>query len=72
MVIEDPSLLNPYSVILVNPETFPKVNATGARAFADFLLSAEGQAMIGEFGLDEYGEQLFVPDGGKTEADLGL
>ena len=72
MVIEDPSLLNPYSVILVNPETFPKVNAAGARAFADFLLSEAGQALIGAFGVDEFGEQLFVPDGGKTDADLGL
>ena len=69
---DDPSLLNPYHVIQVNPETFPKVNAAGASAFADFLLSAEGQAMIGEFGVDEYGKQLFVPDGGKTDADLGL
>jgi tungstate transport system substrate-binding protein len=72
MLIEDPSLLNPYSVILVNPEQFPKVNAVGARAFADFLLSEAGQALIGAFGVDEFGEQLFVPDGGKTDADLGL
>jgi tungstate transport system substrate-binding protein len=72
LLIEDPSLLNPYSVILVNPATYPKVNAPGARAFADFLLSAEGQALIGAFGVDEFGEQLFVPDGGKTDADLGL
>ena len=34
-------------------------------AFADFVLSAEGQTMIGEFGVAEFGEQLFVPDGGK-------
>jgi len=72
MVIEDPSLLNPYHVIQVNPEKFPKVNAAGALAFADFLLSEDAQELIGEFGVDTYGEQLFVPDGGKTEADLGL
>jgi hypothetical protein len=28
--------------------------------------------MIGEFGVDEFGQQLFIPDGGKTDADLGL
>jgi tungstate transport system substrate-binding protein len=72
MVTDDPSLLNPYSVIQVNPEKFPKVNAAGGNAFADFLLSEEGQAMIGAFGVDEFGQQLFIPDGGKTEADLGL
>ena len=50
----------------MNPEKCPKVNAAGATAFADFLLSAEGQAMIGAFGVDKYGQQLFVPDAGKT------
>jgi len=72
LVTDDPSLLNPYHVIQVNPEKIPKVNAAGGNAFADFLLSAEAQAMIGEFGVDEFGQQLFIPDGGKTEADLGL
>jgi tungstate transport system substrate-binding protein len=72
MVIEDPTLLNPYSVIVVNPEMFPKANAAGARAFADFLLSDAGQQLIGAFGVDTYGEPLFVPDAGKTHADLGL
>jgi tungstate transport system substrate-binding protein len=72
LVTDDPSLLNPYHVIQVNPDKFPKVNAAGGNAFADFLLSTEGQAMIGEFGVDEFGQQLFVPDGGKTDADLGL
>ena len=45
------------------------MNAAGGNAFADFLLSAEAQAMIGEFGVDEFGQQLFVPDGGKTESE---
>jgi len=72
LVTEDASLLNPYHVIQVNPEKFPKVNAEGGNAFADWLLSAEGQALIGAFGVDKYGTQLFIPDGGKTDADLGL
>ena len=42
LVTDDPSLLNPYHVIQVNPEKFPKVNAAGASAFADFLLSRGG------------------------------
>jgi tungstate transport system substrate-binding protein len=70
LVVDDPSLLNPYHVILVNPERWPKVNAAGAAAFADFLLSAEGQRLIGEFGVEAFGEQLFVPDGGRSESDL--
>jgi tungstate transport system substrate-binding protein len=69
---KDPEFLNVYSVMLVNPEKFDMVNAEGARAFADFLVSEKGQQMIGEFGVDEYGEQLFIPDADKTYEDLGV
>jgi tungstate transport system substrate-binding protein len=66
----DPSLLNIYHVIGVNPATWPKVNAAGAKAFSDYVLSVEGQALIGAFGEDTYGIQLFVPDAGKDESTL--
>ena len=68
----DPTLLNVYHVIAVNPEKWPAVNADGAAAFADFLVSAEGQARIGAFGVEEFGQPLFIPDAGKAEAELGL
>ena len=64
-------LLNVYHVIRVNPERFPKVAAEGARAWADFLVSSEAQAIIGAFGREKYGEPLFVPDAGKSEDALG-
>jgi tungstate transport system substrate-binding protein len=70
LVDTDPSLLNIYHVIGVNPATHPKVNAAGARAFADYLVSPEAQAVIGAFGQDTYGMQLFVPDAGRTEESL--
>lgn len=63
----DPFLLNVYHVIIVNPEKWPGVNLEGAKAFADFITSPEGQEIIGEFGVEKYGEPLFFPD-----ADLGL
>ena len=69
-VTDDPTLVNPYHVIRVNPETWPKVNEEGARAFAAYVLSPEGQALIGSYGQEQYGTQLFVPDAGKTEDDL--
>jgi tungstate transport system substrate-binding protein len=72
LVHGDPFLLNVYHVITVNPEKHPAVNFAGARAFADFITSPEGQTIITEFGVDEYGEPLFVPDADKTDADLGL
>jgi tungstate transport system substrate-binding protein len=66
----DTPLLNIYHVIQVNPDRFSRVNAKGAKALADFLFSAEGQAAIAQFGVDKYGQPLFFPDGGKTEAQL--
>jgi tungstate transport system substrate-binding protein len=72
LVEADPFLLNVYHVITVSPEKWPSVNLEGARAFADFITSTEGQEIIGEFGLEDYGEPLFFPDADKTDADLGL
>lgn len=63
----DASLLNIYHVIEVNPAKFPKVNAAGAKAFADFMVSKETQAIVAKFGVDKYGSPLFFPDAGKPE-----
>jgi tungstate transport system substrate-binding protein len=46
------------------------VNAAGANAFADYLLSARAQSLIATFGVDRYGEQLFHADAGITEEEL--
>lgn len=70
MVDDDPSLLNIYHVIRVNPDRWPNVNAAGAVAFSEYVLSAEGQAIIGTFGQDTFGMQLFVSDAGKSESSL--
>ena len=67
LVEGDAALLNVYHVISVNPAKWPSVNAAGARAFADYLTSAEGQALVGSFGVSSVGQQLFVPDAGKSE-----
>lgn len=64
-------LLNVYHVLQVNPQKFSKVNAEGAKAFVDFLVSAETQKIISTFGTDKYGQPLFFPDAGKTEAEVG-
>jgi tungstate transport system substrate-binding protein len=63
----DKTLLNIYHVMQVNPEKFPKVNAKGAKAFVEFLVSPEIQKVIGDFGKDKYGQSLFFPDAGKPE-----
>jgi tungstate transport system substrate-binding protein len=68
----DSTLLNVYHVIAVNPEMWPAVNAEGAAAFADYLTSIDGQSLIASFGVEEYGQPLFIPDAGKAESELGL
>lgn len=67
MVEGEKSLLNIYHVITVNPEKWPLVNVTAARAFADFLVSAPAQKIIGGFGVEKYGQPLFFADAGKPE-----
>ncbi len=72
LVEGDPALLNVYHVITVNPDKWPKVNVAGAKAFAEYVVSQEGQKLIGDFGKDKYGQALFTPDAGKTEKEVGL
>ncbi|MGM9525094.1 MAG: substrate-binding domain-containing protein [Peptococcaceae bacterium] len=59
---KDTDMLNPYGVITVNPEKNDQINAEGAKAFADWLVSERGQELIGQFGVEEYGMPLFTPD----------
>ncbi len=58
----DEALFNPYGVIPLNPEKFPNRDFEGATAFAEWLTSEKGQQMIGEFGVEKFGQALFVPD----------
>jgi tungstate transport system substrate-binding protein len=71
LVEGDAILLNVYHVIEVNPAKWPKVNAPGGKAFADFMVSRETQDIIKTFGVDKYGSPLFFPDAGKKEEELG-
>lgn len=71
LVQGDPVLLNIYHVITVNPNKNSQINAAGANAFSDFMVAPATQDVIAKFGIDKYGQPLFFPDAGKTEADLG-
>jgi tungstate transport system substrate-binding protein len=71
LVEGDAALLNIYHVMEVNIAKWPKVNAAGAKAFADFMLSKKTQSIIKSFGVDKYGSPLFFPDAGKKVEDLG-
>jgi tungstate transport system substrate-binding protein len=67
----DPQLLNVYHVMEVNSAKCPNVNAPGAKAFADFLVSEEIQKIIGAFGMDQSGAPLFFPDAEIKSKNLG-
>lgn len=67
LVEGDAALANFYHVIPVNPAKFPKVNAQGGRAFADFMVAKDTQETIAKFGADKYGQPLFFPDAGKPD-----
>jgi tungstate transport system substrate-binding protein len=58
----DAALRNTYAVVEPKASAGPPVNAPGARAFADFVTSPEGRALIGAFGVKTHGEPLFTPE----------
>ncbi|HWD91125.1 MAG TPA: substrate-binding domain-containing protein [Verrucomicrobiae bacterium] len=61
-VKEDPIMRRPFIVMETNPKKFPEVNSAGARALADFLLSARTQNFLLEFGTQTNGPgPLFFP-----------
>lgn len=56
----NPILFNPYGMIAVNPKKYPDTNIEGAQAFIDWMVSPEGQALIGNFKIS--GKVLFIPN----------
>jgi tungstate transport system substrate-binding protein len=72
LVEGDGKLLNIYHVIELNTVKWPKVNAEGGKAFADFMVAKKTQETIGRFGVEKFGAPLFFPDAGKKPESLGL
>jgi tungstate transport system substrate-binding protein len=70
LVEKDPVLLNIYHVIQVNPANHTGLNVAGAQAFANWMVSPGTQAVVATFGQDKYGQALFVPDAGKSDAEV--
>jgi tungstate transport system substrate-binding protein len=67
----DRALLNIYSVLEVNSANGPRVNSAGGKAFADFMVAPQTQEVIRKFGVEKFGQPLFVPVAGKKEDELG-
>ena len=62
---------NRYEVAAVNPAKFPNVNYELAKQFIEYITSPQGQAIIRDFGKDEYGEPLYYPDAQATHGEQG-
>lgn len=62
LVEGDPILFNPYGVIAVNPEKNPEIQAELANTFIDWLISVPVQEKVSQFGVEKFGQPLFVPD----------
>ena len=60
LVEGDTKLFNQYGVIVVNPARHPHTKTDLAQAFADWVVSAPGQATIAAYKIG--GEQLFFPN----------
>ncbi len=59
LVEKDRILLNPYALILVNPDKYPQRNFKTAVALVKFMISDEGQRLIESFRKED--EALFFP-----------
>lgn len=59
---ESDDLANYYSVIIVNQNMHPTVNAAGAEQFADLLVSKQIQDKLADYGTEEFGQPLFAPN----------
>lgn len=56
----DQILNNPYGVIAVSPSINDQINADGAQAFVDWIISPETQKLIGSYEVN--GDPLFIPN----------
>ena len=62
LVEGDKDLFNPYGVIAVNPEKNAEIDQNLSNQFIDWLISLPVQEEISKFGLEDFGQSLFIPD----------
>mgnify|MGYP001369028814 CR=1 FL=1 len=62
LVEGDAALFNPYGVIIVNPEKNPAIHIELATKFVEWIISVPVQEKIRAFGIEEFGQSLFIPD----------
>lgn len=70
LVEPQPSLPNVYHAITLDPVKVPNADRAAAEAFVAYLISAEGQELIGSFGRERFGIPPFVPAAGRDERSV--
>ncbi|PHS29674.1 MAG: tungsten ABC transporter substrate-binding protein [Alkaliphilus sp.] len=58
----DSKLFNQYAIIPIDPSKNELVNHGGAMEFVNWILSDEAQKLIAGFGVEKFGEALFIPN----------
>jgi len=58
----DKRLLNSYGLIPVSSERYPWVKYDLAMKLVKYITGKEGQEIIGQYGVAEFGEPLFIPN----------
>lgn len=54
-------MYNQYGVMMVNPDKY-HIKEAEVKEFMDWILSDEGQDIISQFGVEEFGQPLFIPN----------
>jgi tungstate transport system substrate-binding protein len=65
---KDRILLNPYGVLAVSPDKYPRTNFELAMKFVNWLCAVETQERIAGFGADRFGQPLFYADSAEYRA----
>lgn len=60
LVNQSDSLKNTYSVILINPDKVEGTNTELAKEFQDWMTGEKAAELIDKYGVEEYGQQLFI------------
>jgi tungstate transport system substrate-binding protein len=61
LITEGASLLNVYSAMAVIPKKNATATIEAANDYINFLISPQGQALIADYGKEQYGKGLFNP-----------
>ncbi len=69
-ITEEKDLMNVYSLIPVNDTMFPDTKTDIGQEWISFVTGNEGQDIIKNYGVEEYGQTLFTPYVGTSDPEL--